>query len=77
MQDPLTPVKIVPHVGVPAFLDFVWHMIMMGWYTFLSTYISPIITERITETSSAETKFKLKRAVEAWKFGSGLDYDEH
>jgi len=76
IQDPLTPVKILPHVGLIALLDFTYHMIMMGVYTALASFVAPTLLS-IAGTDLSPTAFKLRRKAEAWKFGSGLDYFDH
>lgn len=77
--DPLTPIKIVPHVGLIAMADFLSNMVALFTYTMLSIYISPIIKSVYLPTLPADTRelFLWKRRMEAWKFGSGLDYDDH
>ena len=76
-QDLLTPVKVVPQVGLFAISDFLYHFSILGFYAFLATYISPILLQISESISSPEQKFYMRRLVEAWKFGSGLDYDDH
>jgi lycopene cyclase CruP len=77
-QDLLTPLKIVPHVGVLAMGDFVYHMIALALYTFLANYISPILII-IADSGILDKKstYQARRLVESWKFGSGLDYYDH
>ena len=77
-QDPLTPFKIVPHVGVKAMLDFAVHFTALGWYTFLAKYAADPF-KRISDMDwvDLQTRFRMRRTVEAWKFGSGLDYFDH
>ena len=77
-QDPLTPFKIVPHVGLFAILDFLYHMTALGFYTFLSAFVAPIVVDSIVPVLSDPAMiFRVRRQVEAWKFGSGLDYYDH
>jgi len=79
-QDPLTPLKIIPHVGIIAMVDFIKHFITLGIYTFLSVYISESLLTIVNNNNvvsgliSKQTKYRVKRATDAWKFGSGLDY---
>ena len=78
MQDSLTPFKILPHVGVASFLDFLYHFAMLGWYTFLARNIAPILLEWTeSDILNARAKFDLRRLAEGWKFGAGLDYYDH
>jgi hypothetical protein len=75
-QDLLTPVKVVPQVGVVAIADFIKHMVMLGWYTFLNANLGSLVTDT-SKSLPAPLKFKARRTAEAWKFGSGYDYFDH
>lgn len=76
IQDPLTPFKIVPHVGVEAFMDFVYHFVNLATFTALSTYLGPLVSDT-AKSCPPSLQFRLKRLSEQWKFGSGLDYYDH
>ncbi|KAF7815388.1 lycopene beta/epsilon cyclase [Senna tora] len=60
-------------VGVPVLLDWSRHFFMLGYYTFLSTYASPVVRPFLNALPS-KTRFKWKRHLESWKYGAGLDY---
>jgi hypothetical protein len=75
-QDLLTPFKVVPNVGVFALTDFLGHFFLLFWYTFCAENVSPVLRGFVPLVSPS-TQFRLKRAMEAWKFGSGLDYEDH
>lgn len=78
LQDILTPIKIIPHVGILAILDFVYHMFAMWYFTFLSHNISPFYTKKLNDPMiSNEEKFRIRCLINQWKFGSGLDYSDH
>ena len=78
LQDPLTPFKVVPHVGVVPMVDFFKHFLMLGWFTVLYRVLgTPLLALSLSKSLSPATKYDIKRAVEQWKFGSGLDYDDH
>jgi 2-polyprenyl-6-methoxyphenol hydroxylase-like FAD-dependent oxidoreductase len=78
VQDPLTPFKVVPHVGLLAMADFFFHFSMLGVYTFLASFAAkPVLSLTNSLPLSANSKFNWRRKVEAWKFGSGLDYFDH
>ena len=79
VQDPLTPFKIVPQVGLAAMGDFFVHFFAMGMYTLLATTLGPILSPASSKDSniSPDLRFKMQRLSEAWKFGSGLDYYDH
>lgn len=76
-QDPFTPFKIVPHVGLTAMGDFFKHFAMLGVYTALSNYVAPLITPQLPAVATTGVHYRWKRLIEAWKFGSGLDYYDH
>jgi len=76
IRDPLTPVKILPHVGLPAMLDFFHHFWNMLIYTLLYDFFAPSVLANAQNLSKREA-FAAKRKVEAWKFGSGKDFDDH
>eukprot|EP01041_Mallomonas_annulata_P001053 gene1053-2061_t len=67
-QDPLVPIKMIPHVGILELLDFTYHMVMMALYTLLAKYISPMLLMKADGTSSPSSAFSLRRKAEAWKF---------
>ncbi|KAG5231999.1 Lycopene cycl domain-containing protein [Salix suchowensis] len=73
----LTKPQIIPsifkQVGIPVLLDWSIHFFMLGYYTFLSTYADPVIRSLLTAFPS-KMKYEWKRYLEAWKYGSGLDY---
>ncbi|XP_024979284.1 uncharacterized protein LOC112516462 [Cynara cardunculus var. scolymus] len=73
----LTKPQILPsifkQVGFPVLIDWLGHFSLLGSYTFLSIFIDPLIRPMI-DTFPTETKYKWKRQLEAWKYGSGLDY---
>ncbi|KAG9135339.1 hypothetical protein Leryth_026628 [Lithospermum erythrorhizon] len=73
----LTKPEIIPsifkQVGVVVLVEWSGHFAMLGYYTFLSTFLEPIIRPLISSLP-AHVAFKWKRRVEAWKYGAGLDY---
>lgn len=73
----LTRPQIIPsifkQVGIPVLLDWSRHFIMLGYYTFLSTFIDPAIRPLIG-SFPAKMRYEWKRALEAWQYGAGLDY---
>ena len=78
-RDLLTPLKIVPHVGLPAMCDFFKHFFNMGVYTLLYNLRGQMLLRRAKELelNNPSEAWRLRRLVEAWKFGSGMDYDDH
>uniref|UniRef100_A0A7C9DQQ8 Uncharacterized protein n=2 Tax=Opuntia streptacantha TaxID=393608 RepID=A0A7C9DQQ8_OPUST len=64
---------IFKQVGVPVLIDWSGHFLMLGFYTFLASYIDPLIRPLIN-TFPSKMKFQWNRYLEAWKYGAGLDY---
>ena len=61
-----------------AITDFLYHMVALGWYTFLARNVGPVLLDRVKDLPKGDEKrYRNSRLAEAWKFGSGLDYDDH
>jgi flavin-dependent dehydrogenase len=75
-QDLLTPLKIVPHVGLAAMGDFFVHFYNMAWYTLCYRWLGKGVQKRAREEPSRVKAWRMRRQVEAWKFGAGLDFDD-
>ncbi|XP_025014242.1 uncharacterized protein LOC8282538 isoform X2 [Ricinus communis] len=73
----LTKPQIIPaifkQVGIPVLLDWSGHFLMLSYYTFLSSFADPVIRPLIN-VLPLKLKYEWKRHLEAWKYGSGLDY---
>nr|QTZ19485.1 lycopene beta-cyclase 1 [Bixa orellana]QTZ19487.1 lycopene beta epsilon cyclase isoform 4 [Bixa orellana]QTZ19489.1 lycopene beta epsilon cyclase isoform 4 [Bixa orellana] len=73
----LTKPQILPsifkQVGIPVLLDWSGHFFMLGYYTFLTSYVNPVIRP-LLNTFPSKMAYEWKRRLEAWKYGSGLDY---
>ncbi|XP_026392724.1 uncharacterized protein LOC113288013 [Papaver somniferum] len=73
----ITKPQIIPsifkQVGVPVLISWSGHFFMLGYYTFLSTFVDPVIRPWVN-TLPAKMKYDWRRHLEAWKYGSGLDY---
>merc|ERR1712176_90149 len=74
VQDPTFMPKIVQHVGIPTLVDWLGHVAMITWYTALHRFASPIIKPFLKNSNDAKFKFRLKRFMEMWEYGSGSDY---
>jgi hypothetical protein len=74
VADPTFMPQIVAHVGIPTLVDWLGHVGMMGFYTLLDSAVSPVITPFVGKIEDPRSRFKWKRRMEAWKFGSGNDY---
>ncbi|KAL7000044.1 hypothetical protein U1Q18_001193 [Sarracenia purpurea var. burkii] len=70
---PLIIPSIFKQVGVPVLLDWSRHFFMLGCYTFLYTFVNPLIRPLVNDFPP-KMKYKWKRQLEAWQYGAGLDY---
>ena len=77
VADPTFTPQIIAHVGIPALADWLGHVAMIAVYTGLHNFVSPVlktlIANGVWKTKERE-EFRLKRQMEAWKYGSGSDY---
>lgn len=71
---PLIIPSIFKQVGLPVLLDWSEHFLMLGYYTFLSSYLDPVIRPFV-EKFPGKMKYEWKQKLEAWKYGAGLDYE--
>uniref|UniRef100_A0A0E0QJ54 Uncharacterized protein n=1 Tax=Oryza rufipogon TaxID=4529 RepID=A0A0E0QJ54_ORYRU len=73
----ITRPQILPSIfkqaGPGVILNWSGHFVMLGYYTFLSTFIDPILRPWV-ESLPLRNKYQWKRYLEAWKYGAGLDY---
>ncbi|KAE9614931.1 putative lycopene beta-cyclase [Lupinus albus] len=73
----LTNPQILPsifkQVGVPVLFDWSRHFLMLAYFTFLSTFADPVVRPFLNKVPP-KMSFQWKRHLEAWKYGSGLDY---
>mmetsp|Transcript_40126 Transcript_40126/g.56521 ORF Transcript_40126/g.56521 Transcript_40126/m.56521 type:complete len:143 (-) Transcript_40126:33-461(-) len=74
VADPLFMPEIVGHVGIPALVDWLGHVGMMGLYTALDSTVSPVLEPLVENIENPRDRFNWKRQMEAWKYGSGRDY---
>ncbi|XP_012702500.1 uncharacterized protein LOC101779251 [Setaria italica] len=65
--------SIFKQVGLGVILDWSGHFLMLGFYTFLSTFIDPV-TRSWVESLPPRDKYQWKQYLEAWRYGAGLDY---
>ncbi|GAB4859311.1 hypothetical protein Ancab_010773 [Ancistrocladus abbreviatus] len=66
--------SIFKQVDLPVLLDWSGHFVMLGHYTFLSTFADPLIRPLIS-TFPPEMRYRWNRYLDAWKYGAGLDYE--
>lgn len=84
IKDPTFTPQIVLHVGIPALVDWMGHVSMIALYTALHNFLSPAIQLWINSSYNSKNgkkyllsdgdRFRWKRTIEAWKYGSGSDY---
>ena len=71
--------SIVAHVGIGALLDWTKHYLALAAFTVLASVARPF-GPAISSSGflSAKSRFRARRVLEAWEYGSGLDwvYDE-
>jgi lycopene cyclase CruP len=75
MIDFFTPLRIIPHVGLVAIGDFVYHMVMMAWFTW--RYQQLASSSKAVDSIDPAEKYRRNRLLDQLKFGSGLDYEDH
>ncbi|CAA6661411.1 unnamed protein product [Spirodela intermedia] len=66
--------SIFSQIGLGVILDWSVHFFMLGQYTLLSKFVDPAIRPWIEGLPEKE-RFHWRRRLEAWKYGSGLDYE--
>uniref|UniRef100_A0A7S4DCS5 Uncharacterized protein n=1 Tax=Heterosigma akashiwo TaxID=2829 RepID=A0A7S4DCS5_HETAK len=82
--DPLAVPPLLFHVGLPALIDWMGHFAQLWWYSTLYNLIgrgkeAELVAAADNEggAAAAAERFAWARRVEAWKYGSGLDYEYH
>ncbi|MBD1997251.1 FAD-binding oxidoreductase [Leptolyngbya sp. FACHB-541] len=66
--------RVIPHVGLPALLDWTIHYLNLGVYSLLSPLGQMV--EPWTRTLTSTQQYYFHRWLDAWKYGSGGDYEE-
>jgi len=76
VKDPLFMPEIVSHVGILTLIDWLGHLFMLILYTGLHTFVTPILNVGIDNDLISDTrqKYRVRRFMDAWKYGSGCDY---
>lgn len=84
IRDPLAVPPLLFHVGLPALIDWMGHFAQLWWYSTLYNLIgrgkeAELVAAADNEggAAAAAERFAWARRVEAWKYGSGLDYEYH
>lgn len=74
VADPTFMPEIVSHVGIPRLADWLRHVTLMGLYDVLHNAATPFLQPFVEKMEDPAQRFKWRRRMEAWKFGSGNDY---
>ncbi|HTL90054.1 MAG TPA: FAD-binding oxidoreductase [Leptolyngbya sp.] len=72
---PALVLKIIPHVGIPALLDWMLHYFNLASYTALDSVAQTL--KPWIATLSPSQQYWWHRRLDAWKYGSGNDYTGH
>ncbi len=73
LAHPALVAKLVPQLGLVALLDWMRHYINLGAYSTLSA-LQPA-AEPLVKGLSPALQYYLRRWLEAWRYGSGGDYE--
>lgn len=73
VNDPLFVPEILKHVGPTAFVDWFVHFVGLGGYTALNALAPPL--RAVAGRLPSRQRFLLNRQLEAWRYGSGQDYE--
>ena len=74
-SDPFFIPQVAKHVGLPTFMEVMKQASMMGVYGLLDTTVAPQVENKLEDLTPRE-KFRWRRRTEAWKVGSGNDYNK-
>ena len=76
VADPTFMPQIVAWVGLPTLVDWMGHVGMMGAYSALDNFVSPWLRPvGNTALKRPRSKYDLNRQMDAWRYGSGNDFD--
>lgn len=73
VTDPLFVPQILKHVGPAAFIDWFVHFVGLASYTALNALAPPL--RAAAGRLPPRQAYLLRRRLDAWKFGSGQDYE--
>jgi len=75
LADPTFMPQIVATVGLPELIRWLGHVGNMGKYSVLDTAAAPVVAAFVEQfVKNPREKFKWRRRLESWKYGSGGDY---
>lgn len=67
-------IKIIPQVGLITLIDWMWHYVNLGVYSVL--FDVSLMLEPWVKYLPKNYQYYWHRWVDAWKYGSGNDYEE-
>jgi len=75
VADPTFMPQIVSTVGIVELVKWIGHLGNMGKYSILDFAATPVVMKIVDKfVTDPRERFKWRRRVESWKFGSGGDY---
>mmetsp|Transcript_17498 Transcript_17498/g.48318 ORF Transcript_17498/g.48318 Transcript_17498/m.48318 type:complete len:790 (-) Transcript_17498:119-2488(-) len=75
LADPTFMPQIVATVGLPELVKWLGHVGNMGAYSVLDNTAAPVVSSVVENfVKNPREKFKWRRRLESWKYGSGGDY---
>ncbi|MGB3651811.1 MAG: FAD-binding oxidoreductase [Rivularia sp. (in: cyanobacteria)] len=74
LTNPGLIIKIIPQVGLITLLDWMWHFINLGVYSVL--FNVSLMLEPWVKNLPNNYQYYWHRWVDAWKYGSGNDYEQ-
>lgn len=75
-RDPGIMVALPLSMGAENVLAALSHLAALAWYTLLSLWVQPLLAP-VVEGLPPRERFLWRRRFEAWRFGSGLDFETH
>ena len=74
-NDPLFVPSILTTVGLPPLLDWLTHFLLLNLYTGITKLTQHHkLRQKVETMTHPRLRFILRRALERWEYGSGLDY---
>jgi lycopene cyclase CruP len=75
LRDPALVIKLLPQVGVGTLADWLGHYLSLGSYGALHR-LAPAL-KGLVEASDAGNRYRWQCRFDAWKYGSGNDYENY
>jgi hypothetical protein len=74
MSDPFVVPQIFRHVGLVAMLDWLRHYLALGVFKVLHELSKPVRKSVEAGARDDKTRYRIRRWLEAWEYGSGSDH---